>query len=64
MIDEEKWHKVFTTKMECDYCGRKKQRIMHAVIRPLYKWIDDKVNVVSISVAKKCMKCCEEEASE
>jgi len=62
MIDKEKWLKVFTTKQDCDYCDRKKQTIMYAVVRPIYLWKDDKMIIANISVAKKCMKCIEEES--
>jgi hypothetical protein len=64
MIDEKKCYEVFTTKADCDYCDRKKQTIMYAVIRPIYKWKEDQMRVAGINTAKKCMKCCEEEQDE
>lgn len=50
---------IFTKQKTCDYCGRRKQMIIYAVVRPLYKFIDGKMEFASLSIAKKCSECIE-----
>jgi len=60
--EKDRWKQIFTAKQDCDFCQKKNRQIMRVIVHPMFKMIEDKIQVIGVGLAKKCKKCCQEDS--
>jgi hypothetical protein len=63
MTESERWKKIFTEKMPCDFCDDDHASIMRATVHPAYRVKDAEMVFTGVIFSYKCTRCCEEQGN-
>jgi hypothetical protein len=64
MKEAKELEELFTTERKCDFCQKTNRIIVNAVVHPILQVDDNNLVVTGVSIACKCIHCCEKELSE
>jgi len=57
---EEDFFEIFSTKQPCDFCMKKKCKILRIITHPIFQIEDEETKLQGWISAKKCINCCRE----